>query len=466
MTSITAGLYIGRDALMAQQTAINVTGQNISNVNTPGYSRQRVNFENTSVQTSEGSVGTGVRVTSVNRVVDQFINADINTALQQKGAWEAMQQATDQTNNIFTETATQGISQQMSKFWNAWQDVSNNPSGYSERSALLTQSQTLTSNIQNVYKSLTQVQTDMDGHVTDAVNQINTLASQIGKLNDQIALSETSSGTSANDLRDQRDALLNQLSQKINLTSSEDPATGRVTVTLGDGHVLVGTSPYGKLSTMVNASSGYHDVVWDTAPTTSINGSITAGNLNGWITARDTTVAGYKTQLNTLAAQLIQSVNTLHTAGTGLDGSTGNNFFSGASASDIQVNPTISGNVNKIAAAAPGAAPNVLNGDNTQAVAIVNLQNSLTMSGNTTTFGAYYSSLVSSAGTDSKNAASNFTQQTTAVTQMQNLQASVSGVSTDEEMVNLIQYQHAYSAAAKLVDTVTQMMDTVLNMVR
>ncbi len=465
MTSITAALYIGGSALMAQQTAISVTGQNISNANTTGYSRQTVNFENTSVQSSEGTMGTGVKVTSVSRVVDQFINADINTALQQKGAWEGMQQATNQTNNIFTETSTQGISYQMSQFWNAWQKVSNDPSSYSARAALVSQSQTLTSNIQNVYNSLTQVQTNMDGYVTDAVSQVNTMASQIGKLNDQIALSEASGG-SANDLRDQRDTLLNQLSEKINFTSSEDATTGRVTVTLGDGHVLVGTTPYGKLTTTTNASSGYSDIAWDTAPATAINSSITAGQLSGWLKARDTTVAGYKTQLNTLATQLIQSVNTLHTAGTGLDNSTGNNFFSGTSASDIQVNPTIVSNVNKVAAAAPGASSSVLNGDSTQAVAISNLQNSLTMSSNTTTFANYYSSLVSSAGTDSKNATSGLTQQTSIVTQMQNLRASVSGVSTDEEMVNLIQYQHAYSAASKLVSTVSQMMDTVISMVQ
>ena len=462
MVTINSALYIGRDALMTQQLAISVTGQNIANVNTPGYSRQRVNLVSTAIPSAEGSVGTGVKAKGIARIYDQFLNSQINVDIQQKGTWEAQNQALQQTENIFTESSVDGLSQNMSKFWNAWQDLSANSSGHAERKALADQSQTMAANIQDTYHSLDQIQKDMDGRITGAVDEINSLATQISDLNDNIAKME-SGGQSANDFRDQRDLLLNQLSEKINFTSSEG-SDGRVTVTLGDGNKLVGTPPFGKLSTAANAS-GHPDLVWDSAPATPINSSVSAGNLKGWLDVRDSLVPGYKDSLDSLAQQIIQEVNTLHAGGTGLDGSTGIDFFSGNSASTIAVNPDILNNVNIIAAAGP-VSSELVAGDNTQAIAISKLQNTLTMNGNTDTYDTYYNSLVSSVGSDSRNASASLEHQTTVVDQMNNLRESVSGVSTDEEMVNLVQFQHGYSAAAKLIDTVSQMMDTVINMVK
>ncbi len=464
MVTINSTLYIGNSALMAQQLAIAVTGQNIANVNTPGYSRQRVNMESTVIPYNQGTLGTGVNTTGISRIYDQFFNANINNDIQQKGTWEAQSQAFTQIEAIFTETSDNGLSQNMSKFWNAWQDLSSNPSGNVERKALVDQGQAMAANIQENYHALEQIQTDMDGRVTAAVDDINTMATQIGNLNDNIVKME-SGGQSANDLRDKRDLLLNQLSEKINFTSSEG-SDGRVTVTLGDGNKLVGTPPFGKLSTANNAL-GHPDLVWDTGGTiTPIAGNtITAGNLNGYLNVRDSLIPGYQADLDSLAQNIISQVNTLHAGGTGLDGSTGVDFFSGTSASTITVNPVVQNNVSKIAAAAGLAPVNLIAGDNTQAVAISKLQNTLTMGG-TETFDNYYNSLVSNIGTDSSTASTSLAHQTAVVDQMNNMRDSVSGVSIDEEMTNLIQFQHGYSAAAKLIDTVSQMMDTIINMVR
>jgi flagellar hook-associated protein 1 len=460
MVTINSTLYIGSSALMAQQLAISVTGQNIANVNTPGYSRQRVNLENTAIPSAQGPVGTGVNATGIRRIYDQFLNASINDDIQQKGTWEARSQALAQIEAIFTETSDNGLSQNLSKFWNAWQDLSNNPSGYAERKAVADQGQSLAQNIQDDYGSLNQIQKDMDGRIAAAVDDINTMAAQISNLNDKIVQMENS-GQSANDLRDQRDLLLNQLSEKINFTSIES-SDGRVTVTLKDGQKLVGKPPDGTLST---DTSDPPNLVWSTAPTISINSSITAGNLKGYLDVRDS-IDGYKESLDTLAQNISEQVNTLHTSGTDLDGSAGVDFFKGNSASTIEVNSVILGNVNKIAAAAGGVSIDLAAGDNTQAVALSRLQNTLIMDGGTDTFDTYYNSLVSSVGTDSKNASANLTQQTNVVNQMNNMRDAISGVSTDEEMTNLIQFQHGYAAAAKLIDTVSQMMDTIINMVR
>ena len=458
MVTINSALYIGRDALMTQQLAISVTGQNIANVNTNGYSRQRVNLESTVILSAEGSVGTGVKAKGIERIYDRFLNAHINEEIQQKGRWEAQNQSLQQTEIIFDQSSGDGLSQHMSLFWNSWQDLTLIPSGYSERKALLTASDDMASNFHEKFSYLDQIQKDMDGTITTATGEINSLASQISNLNDKIVMMEMS-GSAANDFRDQRDVLMNQLSENINYTASEDSA-GRVTLTLGDGNALVGYPPFGKLTTDVNA-----DIVWDSPPSTSINSSISAGKLKGWMEVRDSLVPEYKDRLDTLARQIIQEVNPIHAAGQGLDGSTGIDFFSGNSASTIQVNPVVLNDVNKIAAAAGSISPDLIRGDNTQAIAISGLQNKLTMEGNSATFDTYFNFLISRAGSDVRNASLNLEHHTMTVEEMDNFRESVSGVSLDEEMVNLVKFQQGYSAAAKLVDTVKQMMDTVINMV-
>jgi flagellar hook-associated protein 1 FlgK len=367
-----------------------------------------------------------------------------------------------QTEIVFDQSSGNGLSQNMSKFWNSWQDLTLTPSGSAERKLLVNSAGYMAADFQEKYKYLDRIQEDMDSAITSGVEEINSMASQITNLNDSIVKMEMN-GATANDLRDQRDELMKQLSEKINFTASEDSA-GRMTLTLGDGNALVGIPAFGKLTTAVGAS-GYKDVVWDSAPLTPINASISAGNLKGWMEVRDSLVPGYKDSLDSLAKQIIDEVNVIHAAGQGLDGSTGNAFFSGNSASTIQVNTDILADVNKIAAADGAVLPELIRGDNTQAIAIAELQNKLTMDGNSVTFDKYFNALISQAGGDVQNASLKLERHTITVDEMNNYRESVSGVSLDEEMVNLVKFQHGYSAAAKLIDTVKQMMDTVINMV-
>jgi flagellar hook-associated protein 1 len=459
MVGLNSALYIGRDALMAHQLAISVTGQNIANVNTTGYSRQRVILESKVIDSAQGPIGAGVTDKGIVRSYDQFLNAHIRDEIQQKGTWQAENQAMQQVEIIFDEASGDGLSQHMSQFWNAWQDLTLNPSGYAERKALVTASEDLASNFQEKYQDLDQIQTDLDGRITAATGEINTLASSISDLNDKIVQMELN-GSSANEFRDQRDVLINQLSEKINFTTHED-SQGRVTLTLGDDRVLVGNPPFGKLA--VNDTT--NNLEWDTDPATPItNDKITAGNLSGWMNVRDNLVTAYKAQLDGLAGQIIGQVNAAHALGKDLDGLPGINFFSGSGASDILVNQTILADVNKIAAAG-NVASDLIKGDNTNALEMAKLQNSLTMDGSSATFDTFFNTLVSRVGSDVKNASMNLEHHTATVEQMENYRESVSGVSLDEEMVNLVKFQQGYSAAAKVIDTVKQMMDTVINMV-
>ena len=319
----------------------------------------------------------------------------------------------------------------------------------------------LTATFSKNYEDLQKIQRDIDWNIEGAVEEINRLSENMVDLNQKIIQVE-SGGHMANDYRDQRDLVLKELSELIDIDSFED-ANGGVTVSVGNGQALVeGTHTY-KLSTQANAG-GHQDVTWldSSGNTLIISNNISKGKLKGWLDARDVDIENSLNKLDTLAQNLMTEVNGLHATGYGLDGSTGNDFFTGtASAAGIQVNPLITNDTNLIAAAEGIDKP----GDNGNAIAIANLQEALTMNGNTTTFGAYYDSMVSDSGLAVQQATSYYEHQSQMVLQLENYRESISGVSIDEEAVNLIKYQNAYQAAAKLITTADEMMETVLSMI-
>ncbi len=467
MTTIPGLLSIGSNALMVQQKGIYVTGNNIANVNTPGYSRQRLNMStDVPVNTGSGPLGSGVTANEIERVYDRFLGVQINNETQSLGQWEARKDSLERVEMIFNESGGYGLNHVMSEFWNAWQDLTNNPSGSVERTVLLAKSEMLTATLSKNYEDLQNIQQDIDANLEGAVHEINRLSENTVDLNQKIIQME-SGGHAANDYRDQRDLVLKKLSKLIDIDSYEDN-TGAVTVSVGSGQVLVeGTRSY-KLSTQVDAT-GHQDITWmdSSGNAVIITNDISKGKLKGWLDARDIDVDNSLNKLDTLAQDLMTEVNTLHAAGYGLDGSTGNDFFTGAAtAAGIQVNPLISNDINLIAAAdsfnlVPGDKP----GDNGNAIAIANLQKAKTMSANTATFGAYYGSMVSDVGLAVQQATSYYDHQSQMVLQVENHRESVSGVSIDEETVNLIKFQNAYQAAAKLINTADEMMETVLNMI-
>ena len=460
MSNILGLLDIGRGALLAHQKAISITGHNIANVNTPGYSRQRVNLATSLGLTSaSGQMGAGVRVSDIQRIYDQFLGSQINTESYNLGKWEAQKSSLERVEIIFDETTGFGLNQAMGDFWNAWQDLANNPEGHTERQVLVAKSEIMAETFNKISSDLNQQQNDIDNSIEGAVIEINTIAGQISDLNIKISDIEKS-GQSANDLRDERDLLLKELSSMIDISSFEGD-DGQVTVLVGNGRPLV-QPPYSlSLSTVTNAS-GHEDVVWVDRDGNSVDitNDISGGKLKGWLEVRDVKIEDYKTRLDDLASSIITEVNNLHTAGFDLNGAAGGAFFTGTSASDIAVDTNIINDVNLIAASGTGAP-----GDNSNSIAIVNLQNGLLMSGGTATYDDFYNSLVSDVGIDAQSAQMNYDHQTAMASSLDNYRESISGVSLDEEMVNLVKFQHAYDAAAKLISAVDEMMNTVMNMV-
>jgi flagellar hook-associated protein 1 FlgK len=462
MSDLYGIMSLAGQALLTQQQAISVTSHNIANVNTPGYSRQRLTMATrTPLDSTVGPIGNGVTGTEIERIYDRFLGVQMNNENQSLGQWEAHNKAVEMLEIIFNEADGSGLSPAMSEFWNAWQTLTNNPSGQAERQALITQSQIMASTFNRLDSNLNQSRQDLDFSIIGSVQEINRLSEQIADLNAKIISMET--GTqSANDYRDQRDLTLSELSKLIDIHMSED-TTGAISVLTANGCPLVAGSMTWQLSTETNAS-GFQDVVWvdGSGSTTNITGDISGGKLRGWLQVRDVVIGDYQNRLDSLAQTLINEVNTLHLTGFALDGSGGEVFFNGTAAADIEVNANIVADPDLVAAASD---PIRVPGDNTKAIEITDLQYQLTMSANTATFSDYFSSLIRDVGTEVIKSDSYYDHQAEMVAYLDNYRESISGVSLDEEMINLIKFQNAYTAAAKLITTADELMESVLNMI-
>lgn len=460
MSDIYGIMSIAGQALLTQQQAISVTSHNIANVNTPGYSRQRLKMTtNTPADSAVGPMGTGVSGETIERIYDRYLSAQLINESQALGRWDTQKGAVEMVEVIFNEVDGSGLSQAMSKFWDAWQSLANNPDGTTERQILITASQVLAATFNQLNSDLSQNQQNLDLAIQGTVTDINRLSQQIADLNEKIISSEAGS-FSANDYRDQRELLLRELSELIDINTFED-ATGAVSVLVANGRPLVSSGQFWQLSTETNVA-GFRDIVWvdDTGNATNITADISGGRLKGYLDVRDEVIDGYINRLDTLAQTLMTDVNTLHQNGFDLDGLGGEVFFIGTAASDMEVNPNIVGDLDLIAAASDAL---TVPGDSRQAIEIANLQYQLTMGG-TQSYNDYYSAIVRDVGNEVLKSGASYNHQSDMMAQLENQRESVSGVSLDEEMINLLKFQNAYAAAAKLITTADEMMQTILQM--
>jgi flagellar hook-associated protein 1 FlgK len=462
MPNIYGMLGVAKSALLTQQKAIDITGNNIANVNTPGYSRQRLLIQqNSPVRVDGQTMSTGVSANpQIQRFYNQFLSAQLIGENQNLGRWEAQQSALEKAELMLDESNGYGLSSAINDYFNAWQDLSNSPSGVAERTSLLSSAQYLAESFSQVNGSLNQLKEDIDAHVDAIVTSINDIADRIAALNLKVTQVEVT-GHNANDFRDERDQLVFELSQMIDINSFED-GDGHVTVMVGNGKPLVEGSSTWNLTTAHNA--GVQDVYWESSngALTNITSQVSGGELKGWIEARDVVIDDYLTQVDTLASAIRTGVNAQHALGIDLNGAAGVQFFTGTSASNMAVNSAIVADSDLIAAALAGEGLPAGNGN---AIAIANLQSAATMTGGST-FNEYYNSLVGKVGADVQTAHFNFDHQTTMVQNLENYRQEVSGVSLDEEMVNLIKFQHAYNAAARLITQADEMLETLINIAR
>ncbi len=433
------GLQTSLRGLIAQQTLLDTTGHNISNASTDGYSRQRVNLAASSALTisTQGSVspmgqlGSGVDVTGFTRVRNSFLDSQYraqNTALQQQSA------KADGLNSAelsLAEPGDNGVSAALDKFWSAWSDLSKSPDDASAKQALISSGEALTDSIQSVRSQMLAAQQDAQGQydsITGPQGDIAQAATQLASLNKSIA-SYMTNGDSPNDLMDARDKLLDQLS--------------------GYGQISVEQLPSGSTNvSFVDSTTGTtYPIVSDqtaswSAPTGDWNPS---GQLGGLLSVAKTPggmVDGYLNSLDNFSSALASTVNTAYQ---------GTFFTTGTPAgSTIQVASALQSSPSSLTSGSTAS------GSNDIALAVSKLRGSAGVDG-------VYKTFVSKVGSDVAEAQRLQGNAQALTDSAQDRRQSVSGVSMDEEMSNLVQFQRAYQASSRAMSTMDEMLDVLIN---
>jgi flagellar hook-associated protein 1 len=417
------GLQTALSGLEAAQAAITTTGENIANANTVGYTRQAVQTAATAPLTIAGpnggtQLGTGVSITDINRIRNQFL--DVQYRAQNSATSNANSNATElgQVQTAVSDSSSSGLQNAMSAFWSSWTALSNDPSAASLQ-GVVGAGQTLASTFNAVSQQMQTVQTQASqqyASLTGANGQVAQDAQQIATLNGQISQAQQA-GISPNTLMDQRDSALDDLSSlaQISVSTGSD---GSVTVGFGDA-----SSP------LVSGTT----VTWPQTLTTAAGGQL--GSLLS-ISSSTGPVGQYLSSLDGVANQVISSVNALQPSSP---------FFTGTSASTIAVSASTS----TVQAASSSTSGNDL------AQAVANLANG--------SADQSYAAFVSQVGSGVQGAQSTQGTQQAVLTAVSNQRQSVSGVSLDEEMTNLIQYQQAYQASARVMNAINSTLDSLIN---
>ncbi len=532
-------LMIGRSALFASRAGLAVTGNNIANVNTPGYSRKDVVLEvSTPRPLGGGQVGSGVTVASVRRAYDSFLEAQLLAQNRNLGASRSMEDVLAQVERIVNETDRNGLASSIAGFFNALSELASDPDGTAAREAVLGKARTLVATAKSMESRMTEVVGNIGDEIEGTAAKINSLAARLARLNEKISTVEAGSTTTkALDLRDERRRVLGELAGLIDVTVREEQ-DGSVTVDVG-GRNLVSKNRARTVEARRGAD-GSVDLYMEPVSTPL---PVEGGRIGGLLQAREFVTQGPLRALRTLIAALTVQVNATHSAGYGLDGVTGRGFFKplevatrdfspggdiSASVADpssfvlheyeitfdatdyfvtdlddgslvasgtyvpgaaisfgglqvvitgspgagdrFEVSPiasAISGfdlevdDPEKIAAASDASG---LPADNTNALELVRLAAEGVDSLGGETFSSFYQSIVGDVGAVSARAVDSTRFETKLLEEIESRRQSVSGVSLDEEALNLIRFQRAFEAGARVIRITDELMQTLLSM--
>lgn len=514
MRSTFHAIETAKRSLYTQQAAIQTTGQNVANANSAGYSRQIVNMNATKPieavglthSAVPGQLGTGVEFSSITRVRDRFLDSQFRDENKNLGSWQVRFETLDKIQTIFNEPSETGLRTVLDNFWAAWTSLSQDPENETGRKIVRESAITLTDTFNQISKQLSDMHADITNNIGSKAEQVNSTTSAIARLNGEIRRIE-GLGDDANDLRDQRDLLTDQLSNIVNIQVSETDQG--YNINMGNVSLVAGEA-----STAVTA---------DSLGDAFAAGDLSSGEVYGMLFSRDTYVSDYIKQLDTLANSLangdititipagsvipegtvlngvtysnvngnrtladdlavtVKGLNGLHQLGYTFESplSTGVEFFTSKdggpiTAANMQLNTTIKNNASKIATSlrtnGTGASELAVKGNNTLALLASQLKDTrfiysgAASNGSTTgTLDDYFRSMIGQLGVQSDDADRQYKNQQSLTDYIDSRRQSVSGVSLDEEMSNLIKYQHAYNAAARFMSTIDELLDKLIN---
>lgn len=445
MAGLSSTLEIARNTLLNEQVQIQVASYNIANADNTAYARQKANLTtNPATRIQAGWIGTGARIDTITQVRDQYVEQQLLASTAQESDYSTRASMLETLGTYVNDTGDTGISAELGDFWDAWDALSQDPTGTVARQGVISAAQSLVDTFNSTQTNLTSLKENLQSQTGDTVEKINTLLDQIADYNYSIVRLE-SGGDSANDMRDLRYEALTELSQELGINYTEED-NGAITVTLQDGSdtiTLISDHKSGELA--YDEGTGLVSYTDTEGGTTAPDpNTLSGGTLAGLLASLQETTA-VNDQLDTMVSELVDQVNALHNAT-----SLGVNVFSGSTMADITVDSDFTD-------------PDNVNGD--QASAIAELQNTKIANLDESTFVDYLSGIQQQIGLDEEEASSQAEYQQALVDYFQTKQQSVSGVSIDEEMVDLIKFQQIYQAAAKIVSTTQELLSTVIEMV-
>lgn len=442
-----AALDIGLSGLRAAQASLDVAAHNIANAGVEGYTRQRAKLVAREAHARYGApalLDGGVVVEGIERISDRWIARHLRTQLSDQAYQHQLLGRLGSLEAALNDTDDAGIGAAFNTFFASLSDLSDNPENYGVRVTVLSSAKILASRIQSANSRIEVLQIENRNELEAAVDGLNRDLGKIGDLNQRISFG-MAAGDNVSDLQDERDRLLSSVAERvggqITLTGDEKLAS----ITVGGTTLLLGRDP---VELGVNAGGVF-------VQSTGSPVNIQAGSVAAMLELRDTILPQYAADLDTLAAAVITDFNAVHAAGFGTNGATGLDLFGGSDAGDIAVSLT---NPADLAASATGAP-----GDHDNARALLGLRDNPTLgTGGTLTFEEWYQEIVGGLAGEVSAARSLSDGLDILVDNLKNNREAVHGVSLDEEMTDLIRFQQAYSAAARVIQVVDELMESVL----
>jgi len=460
MPSPFMGIDIASRALRAFQYSLDVTGNNISNVNTKGYSRQTADLAQTDptifYSGQRISLGSGVTVSTVYRARDMFLQSRRLDAQAEQGRLDTLVTNLGQVDSTLLEPSDNGIGNALTSFFDSWSSLASNPNESASRSQVQMAGQTLASRIRDTYGRLQTLKTQFTSEVQTTFDAIDQLTSKIADFNAQIRAA-TAGGVTPNDLLDQRDLALQELSKLVNVT----------THTFTDGSIAVYT---GQLNLVDSSGASPIPRTYDAVAQTVSDGQFSYRLREGKLTGLFQTIsaiASYQTQLDNLANSLRTQVNALHQTGVNnlTPATTGLNFFNDSvpqnGAIDFDLSAEVKADPDAIAAGTTGKS-----GDGGLALILSQLRDTTVASLGNKTFNGYYTEFAASVGSAVDGYQTALSAKSAVLSQIDTQIQSISGVSLDDEMANMLRFQRSYQAAAKMLNIFDQVTDDLISMVR
>ena len=459
MAGLLGALSVASRALEAQTFGLEVTSQNIANVNTPGYTRRVADLR--AVPPADfRSAGRGVEVGGTRAPRDLLLERRLReeTSIEQRHS--ALSEVLGQVETLIGLPG-QSVDAEMERFFDAYARLAEDPTSSAIRQQMTHEGRALADAFHGVARRMSDVQRDADRHVRAEVETIDELTAKIASFNE--AMSTTAPGHEPHEERDAALQASKELAQHLDVVVLEQQdGRGFDVYSLSGRALVVGTDSHA-LSAVSAGPSGFADVVYDGATVTA---DVGGGRLEGYLLARDTLVPGYTDQLDELAYSFVQQVNAVHDAGFDLSGIDAGNFFTplaaqAGAAAGIGVDPAVAAAPALVAAAAVPSA-----GDNQTARTIASLRDQLVLDANTSTFNGFWANLALRVGRDAESAADALDHRSDAVRQIESFRDAVSGVSLSEEALELMKFQRAYEANAAMFRTIDETLDTLMGLVR